>query len=53
MAETVKISPAAEEPSAEAIRRLAHSCREARGREGGSAQEDWLAAEREPSRVML
>lgn len=41
----------ASEPSREAIARLAFSYWEARGCQGGSAQEDWLRAEQELRRA--
>jgi hypothetical protein len=50
-AETVAQAPAVQaqqtEPTYEAIAALAYSYWEARGYQGGSAEEDWLRAERE------
>jgi hypothetical protein len=41
------VAPAAYQPTGEEIARLAYSYWEARGCQGGSAEEDWLRAERE------
>ena len=38
--------PAIRRPTSEEIARLAYSYWEARGRQGGSAEEDWFRAER-------
>jgi len=44
---TAVTATVAEEPSTEAIAKLAYSYWEARGCQGGSAEEDWLRAEQE------
>ena len=44
---TAAVAAVAEEPSTEAITKLAYSYWEARGCQGGSAEEDWLRAEQE------
>ena len=45
--ETAPASPPVKPSTREDIARLAYSYWEARGRQGGSALEDWLRAERE------
>ena len=44
------VEPSAAGPSREEIARLAHSYWEARGGQGGSAEDDWLRAEQELKR---
>jgi len=46
-AEAASEASAIPEPASEEIARLAYSYWEARGRQGGSAEEDWFRAEQE------